>query len=349
MVYTTIKPEQEYGIFPFDLQELVCPKSVVFINIDKHAKETHRKVTEEWNLINTSIQTPVPMISLNKLNKLTTIQRNLKKLQGQAGFVTKHNQLAKSANIKFSKTQPTTINLAKHILKIINKMAFVNHSMNIFKSVKPTYNRPNRRDPDDFNKQGKMVSTKYKPDIHLYVDTSGSISERNYQDAVKACIQMAIKFNINLYFNSFSNYLSQEAKLHTKDKTVSAVYQEFKKIPKVTGGTDYSNVWNFINRNKKRKQELSIIMTDFEYLAPTGHIEHPKNLYYIPVSHTDWKSITYWAERFAKSMAGEVPDIRKHILFQNLHKKTRESYPRLSASFYYEKNYYIRSTINEYK
>lgn len=316
--YCDTQPDEECGIMPFDLSEFLCPKSIVFINVSQHAKSSPRKITEEWNIINSSVQSKkdIPMVSMNKLTKLTEATRRLKKMKNMTNaFHKTDNCLQKAAKIPFKSKEPTVIDLAKNIKTIVNKMAFVNHSMNIFKSTKASFAKPNRRNPDDFNKQGKLISTKYKPDIHLYIDTSGSITERNYQDAVKACIVMAIKMNVNLYFNSFSHMLSQSVKLNTKDKSPADVYKEFQKIDKVTGGTRYDLVWKFIQRNKKRKEELSIIMTDFEYCAPNGQIDHPKHLYYIPVSHKNWDQLTHSAEYFVKSMQGEVPDIRKHILF----------------------------------
>lgn len=317
MDYTTKVSNAEFSVLPFDIGELICPKSVVFVNIDKHAKATNRQVADEWKLINQSVASKPPVISLNQLTKLTAMQRNLKKLAGLAAnaMSNRMSPTAKAKQVAFRRTPPNSLDMARLIRKIMDKMTFVNKSMNVYKKVKNTFARPNRREPDNFNKQGKMISTKYKPDIHLYIDTSGSISEENYQDAVKACIAMAKKLNVNLYFNSFSHVLSQCAKLHTKDKSVSAIYKEFQRLPKVTGGTDYYNVWQYIMRNKDRRREISILMTDFEYEAPNKHIDHPKNLYYMPMSHMDWNKILRYTEYFTKSIIGQVPDIRNHILF----------------------------------
>ena len=73
--------------------------------------------------------------------------------------------------------------------------------------------KANRRDPDDYNKPGRITSVEYMPDLHVYVDTSGSISEANYQEAVLLLIRIAKKLNVNLYFNSFSHILSQQTLL----------------------------------------------------------------------------------------------------------------------------------------
>lgn len=317
MTYQNQISNAEFGIFPFDLGELILPKSIVFINLEKHSRATASKVAEEWKTINNSLSNKIPMVSINKLTKLTAWQRNMKAVQAQAANALSNQgaMTVRAMHMPFSAKAPRTIDITKLILKIMKKMEFVNKSMNSFKQVKATFARPNRRDPDDFNKTGKIVSTKYKPDIHLYIDTSGSISEENYQEAVKACIAMAKKLNVNLYFNSFSHVLSQQAKLHTKDKSVTAIYKEFQKIPKVSGGTEYELVWDYIMRSKQRQREISIMMTDFAYHAPNHHIDHPKNLYYIPCSKMDYNSIKHYAEGFVKSIQGNVPDIRNHILF----------------------------------
>ena len=317
MQYATQVSSAEFGVLPFELGELYCPRSIVLVNVEKHAHATARQVADEWNLINQSLSMKINMVSNNKLNRLTATARNLSKIQGMAATAATNSSAStsKSANVKFRKTAPNTIDIAKLLNKIMNKMAAVNRSENTYKSVKMTFAKPNRRDPDDFNKQGKSVSVKYRPDIHLYIDTSGSISEENYQDAVKACIQMARKLNINLYFNSFSHCMSQCTKLNVKDKSARQVYAAFRNVPKVTGGTDYAQIWNYINRSKKRKREISLIITDFEWHAPNRYIEHPKNLYYIPCSRCDWKGIVSSAESFCKSMMHIDPDCRRHLLF----------------------------------
>lgn len=317
MTYTTVVSSGEFGVMPFDISELIRPKSIVFVNLEQHSRASSRKVAEEWKTIASSLQTKVPMVSINKLTHLTAMQRNLKKIQAQAATALSNQgaPTGRNANVAFRKTAPNSIDLSKIIKKIMNKMANVNKSMNSYKCVKSSFARANRRDPDDFNKPGKIVSTQYKPDIHLYVDTSGSISEENYQDAVKACIYMAKKMNVNMYFNSFSHVLSQAAKLNTRDKSVKAIYKEFQKIPKVTGGTDFKLVWDYINRSKTRQREISILMTDFEWHAPNEHIDHPKNLYYIPCSKMDWDYICRAADSFVRSAEPNVPGIRKHVLF----------------------------------
>jgi len=316
MNYTKVAGAGEYGIMPFDAGELFCPTSVVFINIERHAKATAKEIADEWNLFKQAGAQKINMVSQKKLTKMTASYRNMQKVKGQAVLASQRSaeDAIRSANIKFRKTPPTSADMVRYVKRIMDKMGAVMRSENAYKEFKMTYQRPNRRDPDDFSKQGKTVSTRYKPDIHIYLDTSGSISERNYQDAVKACIRMAKKLNVNLYFNSFSHCMSQTTKLRTKDKGLAEVYREFQKVPKVSGGTDYAQIWAFINKSPKRKREISLLITDFEYIAPNRNFEHPKNIYYAPCSHMDYDDIKYWAEKFCRSLLHADPSARKHFL-----------------------------------
>lgn len=318
MKYAKATSPALYGVFPFQLGELYCPKAIVFVNIERHSRATAKQVADEWQIINQSQQMKIKVVSINKLNKLTGAVRAMKKISSgavAANMAQNNPGVTRAARAKFRKTQPTQTDLVRILRRVVKKMATVAKSENSYKSVKMSFARPNRRDPDNFNLMGKLVSTKYKPDIHIYLDTSGSISERNYQDAIKALIVMARKMNVNLYFNSFSHCLSQCSHLRTKDRSLKEVYAAFQKIPKVDGGTDYEQIWHYINASKERRRELSIIMTDFEWTAPNRYVKHPKNLFYIPISHTDWQGLTYWAGEFVKSMAHIDPNCRARLLF----------------------------------
>lgn len=315
--YTQAVSSAEFGVLPFELGELYCPRTVVFVNVERHARATSKMVADEWNLINKSISMKVNVVSNKKLSRLTATARNLQRIAAAAAMTNSANQqgIQRAANVRFRKTAPTSVDLARIIKRVMDKMAYVAKSENIYKATKMTFAKPNRRDPDDFNKMGKSVSTRYKPDIHLYIDTSGSISERNYQDAVKACIKMAKKLNVNLYFNSFSHCMSQCTHLNTKDKSLSQIYAEFQRVPKVHGGTDYEQIWHYINKSAKRRREISIIMTDFEYSPPNHFVKHPKNLYYIPCSNMDWNAIVKNAKDFCAAMCHIDPLCRSHLLF----------------------------------
>lgn len=320
MQYKGIAGPGEFGVLPFAVSELCHPKTIVFVNVEAHAKASPKQITDEWNLINQCLQQAnrPKMISNRQLMSLTAAQRHLQSIAAQAANAVTNldARAARAAGLmRFSKNRPHTIDVARVIKKILSKMACQNKSMNVYKSVKSSFAKPNRRDPDDWNKQGKAVSTRYKPDIHLYIDTSGSISEEDYEGAVKACIALARGLGVNMYFNSFSHVMSQTTRLHLAGKSTAAVYEEFRRVPKVSGGTDYEQIWNFINTSKKRTRELSLIISDFQWTARNVFIKHPKNLYYLPCSTINWKSITTAAQQFCQSTLHNDPQIRQHVLF----------------------------------
>lgn len=316
MKYQTLKSGIEFGVLPFTLGEFLNPQNIVFINIEKHARSTATNVKKEWDEIKQALQVKVQIISNDQIQKLTASikQINTSKMVVQL-LSDKNNALNRIAKVKFAKTSPTKYDLANRISLVMKNMISTTKTMNTFKNVSLTYNKPSRRDPDDYNKPGKSTTIAYKPDIHLYVDTSGSISEEDYESAMKICINMAKKLNVNLYFNSFSHYISTCIKIHVKGKSVKEIWAAFQKIDKVDGGTDFENVWSYINHSSKRKKELSIMITDFAATIGNKYIECPKNLYYAPCSNQNWSTITHYAKNFCESAIHCDPTIRNRILF----------------------------------
>ncbi|MFF1880267.1 hypothetical protein ACFVVC_02195 [Pseudarthrobacter sp. NPDC058196] len=302
------------GIMPFTVGELFCPRSLVLVNVEAHARATSAKVTGEWNLINQSLASPVKVVSNAALSKLTSLPRaaaraaamGARQLPGQPG--------SRSAQVKFRKAPPTKLDLFKDITRVLKRMGKVNKSQNVYRTTKTTFLKANRRNPDDFNKPGRITSVQYMPDLHVFIDTSGSISEENYQEAVLMLIRIAKKLNVNLYFNSFSHMLSQETLLKVENKSTRQIWQEFRKVPKVTGGTEFKQVWDYINASAVRKRRLSLMITDFEWYPPSRREEHPPNLYYAPCSAMDWKYMVRSAEAYANGMQHIDPSIRQKLL-----------------------------------
>lgn len=314
MSYQTQVAPDQFGIMPFTIGELFCPRSIVLVNVEAHARSTAARVAAEWRLINASLSSPVRVISNTTLSKLTTLPRAQAKARAAASKQQAGQQSNRAGAVAFRKQAPSTVDLASHLSRVLKRMGQVNKSQNIFRSTKITYSKANRRNPDDYNKPGRITSIQYMPDLHLYVDTSGSISEENYQQAVMMLITLAKKLNVNLYFNSFSHVMSQETLLKVANKSRGQIWKEFRRIPKVTGGTNYKQIWDHINASAARKRRLSLVITDFEWTAPGTREDHPKNLYYAPCSSMDWNTIRYHASNFADSMAHIDPAIKQHLL-----------------------------------
>lgn len=307
------KPAYIAGHLPFSFGDNLCPETIIIMNVEKHAHAHPADIQNEWNIVQRALATRPKVLGNNKIQSLTSVARMATKIAA-SGATRKSNQLAKSAQIRFRKTPPTSADFYGHIQRIYKHTAFVQTSENATRCYKMTYQRPSRRDPDNPDRMGKTTGWKFKPDLHVYLDCSGSISERQYQDAIKSCIKLAKKMNVNFYFNSFSHVMSQTTKLKLKDRSVAEIYKEFRKIPKVAGGTDYEQIWHYINKSQKLSKEVSVVISDYEYTAPNHYVKHPRFLYYAPISASNWDIIRSEAEIFAKSMLAICPDIRKHIL-----------------------------------
>lgn len=305
-------------LMPFDLGELYNPTKLILINLDSHAHSMPSAIKQTWREINQACQTPFKMLSNSKLMHLPKTGRisNAIKQQAMQLKQNQHTGLARGIYRPLSKTKPSNKWLTQMVMLKLNHMAQVVQSSNTYRIQHRTFNRANRRHPDDYNLPGRSVRTVYRPDIHIYLDTSGSISEENYQAAIKTCIMLAKRLNVDLYFNSFSHYLSSCYKLPTKGRTLSQIYALFEMIPKVTGGTEYSNVWHYITHNKTRQKEFSLLITDFEYYVPDTNFDHPRNLYYAPIDTTPgaYRYIYDSAKDFLAAMNAAGHPIRNQIL-----------------------------------
>ncbi len=304
------------GVLPFSVSELFLPRTILIMNVEAHARATPQRVEKEWRIVKSALTAKVRVISNTSLSKLAALPRALAKVSAKAANAqsNKSAQAGRSAKIVFRKQAPTKVELESGLLRVLKRMKQVNRSQNALKMVKTTFTKANRRDPLDFNRPGKMTSTKYLPDLHIYIDTSGSISEENYQQAVLMLIKMAKKMNVDLYFNSFSHVMSQEILLRTKNKSVAKIWQEFRRIPKVSGGTDFKQIWDYINASPTRQRRLSLAVTDFEWEPSMQRDKHPTNLYYAPCSSMDWDRIVYWAGNYSKSMRHIEPAIAQHFI-----------------------------------
>lgn len=301
------------GHMPFSVSELFCPTTVVIMNVEKHAHAHPSAIKKEWDFIKTAIATRPRVLTTKSISRLTAATRMAAKMKN-AGATTKMKSMQKSAKLTFRNTPPDSIDIYKYITKIYKYTTFVQCSENATKSKHPTYQKASRREPDNPDRQGVTNKTTYKPDLHIYLDCSGSINEANYKSAIMSCIKLAKKLNINFYFTSFSHYMSESTKLPIQGKSESEIYRIFTRIPKVGGGTNYEQIWHYINRSKTKSQEVSIIISDFEYTAPSHFVKHPRFLYYVPVSSDNWPWLVESAKSFAESMMSICPSIRKHIL-----------------------------------
>lgn len=304
------------GMLPFAVDQLFVPESLVLANVETHARATAPKVTAEWKLINQALTSPIKVISNRKLNQLTAVARATAQAVGSAASAASNKAApsGKAGKVVFRKTAASPMAIIKPVMKVLNKMSSVNKSQNVIRTSRVSYRRANRRDPGNYNLPGRVMSSKFMPDLHIFLDTSGSISEANYQGSVMLLIQLAKKMNVNLYISSFSHLLSQETLLKVENRSTKAIWQEFRKIPKVTGGTDFKLVWDYINASPVRQRRMNLMITDFGWYAPSHYVEHPKNLFYAPCAGMDWNRLLHYAKGFTQSVSHIEPAIASRLL-----------------------------------
>ncbi|MFK0244556.1 hypothetical protein ACIQUM_07645 [Amycolatopsis azurea] len=304
----------DVGVLPFTVGELFCPLSIVLVNVEAHARTSAAKITAEWGMINQSLASPLKVVSHRNLSKLTSLPRAAARAAAIAALPNSGQPTGRSARVAFRKQPPSKLDLFRDLTRVLRRMRTVARSQNVFRTSKATFLKANRRTPDDYNRPGRITSVRYLPDLHIYVDTSGSISEANYQEAVMMLIRIAKKLNVDLYFNSFSHKLSQETLLRVQNKSEKQIWHTFSNVPKVAGGTDFQQVWTYINASAKRKRRLSLMITDFDWAPPSTREDHPPNLYYAPCSAMDWASMVQHARTYADTMRHIDPSIRQKLL-----------------------------------
>lgn len=309
---------QTCGVLPFSIAEMALPRTLVLVNVEAHARASMRKIINEWELINKSLHAPVKLVTPGQLSKLTALARAQQKASAQAAnsLSNAHQQKGRSGRVVFHKRPTRPVDIYKSVMRVLTRMSKVNQSLNSIRNVTTSFVRANRRQPNDPNKPGKVISREYLPDIHIYLDTSGSISTENYEDTIKMLITFAKKMGVDLYFTSFSHIMSTPVRLRIKDRSVNQVWKQFAVVPKVSGGTDYEQIYTFINEHPTLRRRLNLVITDFEWWPGSYHIDVPENLYYVPISVPSgyYSSLRSSAMSFVCSMKKIDPSTGSRIL-----------------------------------
>lgn len=287
-------------ILPTKTIESLLPQIVICFNAKKLARATTSEILNAKSDIGKLAQLDKSRIlSFQKMASLTQVTKQLTKMAMMQNQL--NNVLAKSAiSTSTGKFKIASIDMSrvkKKLMKIEKKMKNVDVSKNPTYHNFETFQRPNRREPMNPDLTGVSMDLGYYPDIHLYVDTSGSISQKDYEDSVSMIIDIAKKLNCDIYFNSFTTDISQETVVRCRNRSKAQIQRDIERIPKLSGGTTIDQVWNYINCSKKNTRQLSILISDF-YVDVPRYIKHPKNLYYIPTKDTS----VHYAETFAQRL-----------------------------------------------
>ena len=181
-------------------------------------------------------------------------------------------------------------------------------TMNGRKTVIKTYMRESRRNPMDSDLMGQRYKTTYTKDLHLYIDVSGSINLSMIEFALNAAADIATELKLNLFVTPFDSELYDKQTIVILGSVMSkrSALKKLKRLPISGGGTEFDNVYRFIESSKKRKNEISIMITDY-CDCPT--LPSPKTLYYMGCKGTSPHNI----ENFVRYM--------QHFSNQNIRSK----------------------------
>lgn len=317
-------------IQPSNLQQVYMPENIIILNLENYAHAKPSDIKDDWDVFEKALNAKknLRFVSTKKLMTAKAMHRNMASGMKSTSVDGKGKGVERAKVQPFSGKPIPAQQMLSMMKRVIESQVTKQVTQNTYKSHKSSFMRPNRRKPDDINLPGKLTTTLYRPDIHVYLDTSGSISESQYRDAVTNLIMLTKRINCNLYITSFSHYVSQTTLLKTKDRSTSQIYKQFQSIPKVTGGTDFEQVWrkiDMIDENNKKNNyshQINFMITDFGYSLSNGHRwsreqASLKNTYYVPMSMDPrgWKNLERWAKDFREQMikAGDH-GVRKRML-----------------------------------
>ncbi|BAU96116.1 hypothetical protein N24_1854 [Corynebacterium suranareeae] len=305
---------------PFSVTQWIMPETIVFINAEAHAHASSQDIEKKWKEINAALTGSIRIMSPNAISKLQSAQHLGVQAQMQALRARKNHQTAQKRAAQendFSQALPSPQTIVLSVADVLSKLTHVRQSQNPQKYQKKTLTRASRRHPDNPNVSGTVKSKRFYPDLHVYVDTSGSISEESYRNSVVLLMQLATKLDINLYFSTFSHVLSQEILLPTKGKSVQQLTALISAIPKVSGGTDYHQIWDYIQTNPQRQERMNLVLTDFGFMPNRGlNIDHPNSMFYVPIlpDYGSWSMVRRDMTDFANAMVDFDPYIHSRLL-----------------------------------
>lgn len=309
-------------LLPFDLGELICPETVVLVNAEAHARANPEAVDRKWRWMGNQVTGGLKILSMKSITKLgesSSRQESAERMVVNARK-SEEDSLKRAVDpMDFSTAAPPPAQILLDLNDRLNKMGEVNRSQNIQQFKTKTYARANRRRPDNPDVPGRTTKTRYMPDIHYFPDTSGSMSVQDYMDGALFLMQMAKKYNMNFYFSSHSHILAPEILLPVKGKSISQMRALIQSVPKVGGGNDFTQVYNYIQASADRRRRLSVMATDFGWGANSSHsFVHPENLVYVPAfdrsRSNGWDSVKRNCAYFLNSMRPFDAQIDSRIL-----------------------------------
>lgn len=331
-VFSFVKGEQtnaelgavpaQASLLPFDLSELICPETIVFVNLDAHARRVPADIKKQWMWVANQLAGGLKIMSMKSITRLGAASNRLRNAERKA--VNSRDQLEEKTKREaesgdFSDVAPPPGQILTDLRAKLDRMARVNKSENVRLYKRKTFSRANRRRPDSADVPGTTLRREFMPDIHYYPDTSGSMSLQDYMDGAVFLMMMAKKFDMNFYFSSHSHLLAPQILLPVKGKSISQMRKLIESVPKVGGGNNFALIYDFVQASADRRRRLNVVATDFGWMANSSHMfTHPDNIVYVPAfdrsDPDNWTSVKRNCAHFINSMRPFDPNIDAKIL-----------------------------------
>jgi hypothetical protein len=324
-----LEPTQKLFPCPTNIKAQIMPAMIVYLNISELQGANPVEIANDLKQIQ---QASILSKSLKMITsqRLRTAQSIVPKQNHHSQTNNKKSHIVRRQNRKISSKPLSAKRQLEWIIKTVKKYLTNRQSQNVYKTQTKTFMRPNRRNPFDPNLMGSSTKTSYRPDIHIFFDTSGSITEDNYKAAAINIIKLALKMNVDIYVSFFSHVITKPVKLHVKGRTAKQIFNEFIRLPKVGGGTDFNQFWDQINlvdaHNQKsgKSYRLNFVITDFCDRVPRSRVftqeeAAVKNTFYLPIMPTrnSWDTyddIVKYAKEFAQAMYQKGIDIYPKLI-----------------------------------
>lgn len=310
------------SLLPFDLSELICPETIIFVNLDAHARRQPVEIKKQWSWVTKELVGGLKIMSMKSITRLgaaTSRLQNAERMAVNSRDQAQEKSKRDAESCDFSAAAPPPAQILKDLQDKLERMASVNKSENIRLYRRKTFSRANRRRPDSPDVPGTTLRRKFMPDIHYYPDTSGSMSLQDYMDGALFLMMMAKKFDMNFYFSSHSHLLAPQVLLPVKGKSQAQMKKLIEAVPKVGGGNNFALIYDFIEFTADRQRRLNVVATDFGWAANSSHMfTHPDNIVYLPAFDRSnlhsWESVKGNCANFINSMRPFDPNIDAKIL-----------------------------------
>lgn len=289
-----IATQQDASLASIVLHPMVHNTTIILIN----ASNIDGMSTKQVSARLTTLSKIKQAINITKVNDIVASPEVDRNLENSHDMSRGDDEMTRGERVRAAKV--IKLESTKRIVALIKKdmrgRKTPQRTENVTKTIKKTYNKPNRREPDNDFKPGKTKRNIYRPNIHLYLDTSGSMSLDQYKTGITAAIQIAKELKTNIYLSSFSDSLAEPILLDKiKSQSTAVLLKRALAVPVLSGGTDFENVYNAIDARathalkKRHAPEYTIILSDMEYWFSSGYMvpKQAQNTLHLMVSAYD--------------------------------------------------------------